>query len=99
MRNPKNTRTCKGCFQKIDKGNEENSLLQIVNVYDSNKNLNTINVLDYTKKSNIQNSGKKLYVCNNNECIQNMLKRKSISRFFKRNIRDEEIIEIEKYLK
>ena len=84
MRPKVNTRECIACKNKSDKS----SLLRFTTI-------NGKVVVD--KENNLQGRG--VYVCAKAECIETMLKKKSLNRAFRRNLTDEEINEIKNKLK
>ena len=76
MRNIKNTRKCKGCFQSILKTKEnilEEKYIQLS--VDKNNNSKRMNISD---KLDIQGMGKTMYLCRNESCIENAIIKKDL---------------------
>ncbi len=84
MRPKVNTRQCIACKNKIDKS----SLIRFTIV-------NGKVVVD--KEGKMQ--GRAVYVCADDKCIEEMLKKKALNRAFRKNLTDEEINEIKNILK
>ena len=83
MRNIKNTRKCKGCFQSILKTNEniqEKKYIQL----SVDKNILDKKRLVISEKLDIQGMGKTIYLCRNEECIEKAIKKRTIEYIFKR---------------
>ena len=77
-------RTCIGCNETRDKS----ELVRIVKDKDNNI------FLDKTGKSN----GRGAYICKNNDCLDNAIRRKGFYRAFKMAVSDEDIANIREEL-
>ena len=101
MRNKKFLRTCKGCFQKFDKQKLDRDIIQMG--YDKENKKYIFNYLKSNlKEFEIQNvpiinMGKTLYICTNEKCINNALKKRIIGRFFGKELSKKEIEILENY--
>ena len=85
MRNSKNTRTCKGCFEKFDKKNHD----MIAICYD-NKNNNYMVYENQEEKK--QGLGRSLYICKNNKCIDKAITKNTIAGYIRKKL-DKKTIE------
>ncbi len=109
MRNIKNTRKCKGCFQSILKTNEniqEKKYIQLSvdkKEYEKEKigsnNIINKNRLVISEKLDIQGMGRTIYLCRNEECIEKAIRRRAIERYYNISLKEEEKEELKKYAK
>lgn len=93
MRNAKNIRTCKGCLEKKDKTKDELICIK----YNKEKDELKIVECNIGDKSLFGN-GKTMYVCKNNSCIEQVIKKKRIKAFFRKDIKDSEIDKLKTYI-
>ena len=97
MRKIKNTRKCKGCFQSILKIKEnilEEKYIQL-SVYKNND----IKRMIISDKLDIQGMGKTMYLCRNEACIENAIRKRTIERYYNISLKEEEKEELKKYAK
>ena len=85
MRNNKFVRTCKGCYTKVNKN--ENDLIQIG--YNKNEQIFYINGINENSRETIKNSGKTMYLCDNENCLKMFFKKKGVFRFFGKTLTEE----------
>ena len=97
MRKIKNTRKCKGCFQSILKTKEnilEEKYIQLS--VDKNNDSKRMIISD---KLDIQGMGKTMYLCRNEACIENAIRKRTIERYYNISLKEEEKEELKKYAK
>ena len=97
MRKIKNTRKCKGCFQSILKI-KENILGEKYIQLSVDKN-NDIKRMIISDKLDIQGMGKTMYLCRNESCIENAIRKRTIERYYNISLKEEEKEELKKYAK
>lgn len=91
MRKEKGTRTCKCCFTPFSKYNLEHNIIQIA-LIDNNYVFNKIysNTVDNINNIYIQNSGKTIYICSNEKCINTTIKNRKIEKFLGKKLNEKE---------
>ena len=97
MRKIKNTRKCKGCFQSILKI-KENILGEKYIQLSVDKNNDSKRMI-ISDKLDIQGMGKTMYLCRNEACIENAIRKRTIERYYNISLKEEEKEELKKYAK